>query len=1123
MNEPISISVEAPSASAAAFSTVASSGGSPCSFHTANDGSFCKPCCTCGPRSQCKTSKCSCKAASLSCTNCSCPSCTNTTPPTPEEEDRDDASVAVVPPAAPAPPPTREAPPDPKTNPTPSNSDSSRYLQTDADRALDIVFGDHLHHNDGSQLDGGIIDDQVWQNFYSALNRFNPTHYDVPTNKVGQRFLTTLSHLITGIVNRKHNSEKFLVFEMVVLQRNPNIKGNKAICSHLTRKMDLWDNGSYQLLVTECKDDMDSFMRKKRGSSSEEERLQHFSQLLHKGDIRRACRYIAERETGGVLDPSSDDEKAGDCLVLDTLEGLHPEPDRSHSSTAHFPKYNNLPPLVPLELQPGTVEAVARKLHGAGGLGGTDAAALKSWLLRHRQASSVLQEALAKLTTWVANKLVPWAAVRALMSNRLIALDKCPGVRPIGIGQIWRRAMAKLVIAVAGPSAAKAAGTHQLCAGLSAGVEAGVHAANQQWKEHADEDDFNFLQLDASNAFNRQNRAMMLYVVRYKWPAGALFAFNCYKHHSQLVVRMTTTTGEATRATLYSKTGVTQGDPLAMILYGLGLLPLIKKLKGSFADLKHLWFADDGQAGGPIRTLEEYFKLVRRIGPYYGYFLNPRKCVIITKPTAPAKATAGRIFRKHHIHPENITFGHRYLGGFIGVDSSMEDYVRQKVHHWTAAIGRFARASSTCPQEAYCALVKSLQMEWQYLQRVVLCSPDLFAPLEEALVQHFFPSLFGLPDGPALRELRSVFSLPRKAAGLGVMDPVLTKESNFHTSSEATGYLCSYLNGGEATPFCLKTHRETVRNASMAHRAATASTAKATLDTVLTSLDPKLQRIIERAKLTGQWLSVTPTFAAQTILSPQEFRDGLCLRYGLHPLCLPSHCDGCGVPFSLDHALTCKKGGLVLIRHNELRDELAALAINAFAPSAVRLEPAIDIAQSSAAPAPTVDHTTTIPTSPTPVAPPAPPSAERGDLLVRGLQHPQTDTIIDFRVSHLDCQSYLGQDSTAMLRTQENSKNRKYRSKCRRQRRDFVPFVASCDGMLGPHAKCVLQRLSSKLADKWSRPYSSVSGYVFSRISLSLVRSSSLCIRGSRIPSQLMSSTRYSYDEAEGLYALFQH
>ena len=41
---------------------------------------------------------------------------------------------------------------------------------------------------------------------------------------------------------------------------------------------------------------------------------------------------------------------------------------------------------------------------------------------------------------------------------------------------------------------------------------------------------------------------------------------------------------------------------------------------------------------------------------------------------------------------------------------------------------------------------------------------------------------------------------------------------------------------------------------------------------------------------------------------------------------MPALCDGCGSQFTTGHALDCRKGGLVIQRHNEIRDALGDLA-----------------------------------------------------------------------------------------------------------------------------------------------------------------------------------------------------
>ena len=117
-----------------------------------------------------------------------------------------------------------------------------------------------------------------------------------------------------------------------------------------------------------------------------------------------------------------------------------------------------------------------------------------------------------------------------MMSGRMIALDKQPGIRPVGVGETWRRLMAKCLLKVAGPEAKSACGTTQLVGGLGAGIEGAIHAMRVLFAEHREEEDWGFLLIDARNAFNEENRTAMIWAVRHEWPSGAQFTFNCYRH-----------------------------------------------------------------------------------------------------------------------------------------------------------------------------------------------------------------------------------------------------------------------------------------------------------------------------------------------------------------------------------------------------------------------------------------------------------------------------------------------------------------------------------------------------------------------------------------------------------------
>ena len=72
---------------------------------------------------------------------------------------------------------------------------------------------------------------------------------------------------------------------------------------------------------------------------------------------------------------------------------------------------------------------------------------------------------------WMANQIPTWAAYWAFMSGRLIALDKQPGIRLVGVGETCHRIFSKCVLKVTGPEANHACKDYQIWAGLKAGID----------------------------------------------------------------------------------------------------------------------------------------------------------------------------------------------------------------------------------------------------------------------------------------------------------------------------------------------------------------------------------------------------------------------------------------------------------------------------------------------------------------------------------------------------------------------------------------------------------------------------------------------------------------------------
>ena len=392
-----------------------------------------------------------------------------------------------------------------------------------------------------------------------------------------------------------------MIFAAVILQKAKGVTKAKDIRARLKSRLDLWDQGRPIALI----DDFEAEARLRMAgpkNQDEEHLFRAYNARVLAGHLRAACRTLTDRDGGGVLGPNDVCTKTG-VPVLEALRAKHPplrDPTSVGLEGGAFEPYDRAPTQVPVVVTADVVEDVASRLSGSSGPSGTDAVELRNWLLRYGGSSAALRSELAALTTWIANSNPPWAAYRALMACRLAALDKQPGVRPVGIGEIYRRLMAKCFLSMAGDRATQACGNYNLCAGIKAGIDGACHvvrdaATAAETAAHAaaaappplaapppapppgipydPEDPHGTACVDARNGFGELSRKAMLWTVRHLWALGARFAFNCYRHASLLVIRRMED-GISLCDILLSMEGVTQGDPLAMALYGLALVPL---------------------------------------------------------------------------------------------------------------------------------------------------------------------------------------------------------------------------------------------------------------------------------------------------------------------------------------------------------------------------------------------------------------------------------------------------------------------------------------------------------------------------------------------------------------------
>ena len=114
---------------------------------------------------------------------------------------------------------------------------------------MKVFHGEYLRNNDGTHLDGKIVDDKVWQERYISIIIYPLSQYDLPTNgTIGKSFLLLLAKEIDGLRERKWNMEKVICFMSMILQRSPDLKGAGNIKRRIKQRILDWNDKKYEML-----------------------------------------------------------------------------------------------------------------------------------------------------------------------------------------------------------------------------------------------------------------------------------------------------------------------------------------------------------------------------------------------------------------------------------------------------------------------------------------------------------------------------------------------------------------------------------------------------------------------------------------------------------------------------------------------------------------------------------------------------------------------------------------------------------------------------------------------------------------------------------------------------------
>ena len=898
---------------------------------------------------------------------------------------------------------------------------------------------------------------------YGEVVHWRRNIFMVPSGKVGKEFVREISRLLDSFTH--HSALKaislcaMMTLPHLLLQKTHAKSRSKENSTALERRLIAWRKGDLEALLQEGRAIQGDFTNSRLCWEKDEASMSRsFANLVHHGRTRAALRLLDEESRGGVL---ALDQEVNGKTVRELLKEKHPQAEipPTDALTAPSNQQTQYHPVIFQKVTPAVIRAAALRVEGAAGPSGIDAYGWRRLCTSFGSASDDLCRAISDFTQLICSKKVPDHYLNAYTACRLVPLDKCPGVRPVGICEVLRRIVGKATMQVVGPRIQKVAGTKQLCAGQSMGIEAAIHAMRDIY---ADDNTEAVLMVDASNAFNRLNRQAAIHNIEQSCPALAMIIRNTYGQPIDLFVG-----GEV----LKSNEGTTQGDPLAMSMYALGTMPLINEL-AHHVETQQVWFADDASDAGKLAKIKVWWDLLSARGPAYGYFPNASKTWLLVKDSYEQKAR--KIFSGTNI---NITTeGRRLLGAAIGETKFVTEYMDQMVRRISRRVETLAKIAKAYPQAAYTGFTQGLIGEWSFLTRTIGNAAPSLQQLEAVIQQQFIPTLTGRAQpGDAERDL---LALPARHGGLGIVKP--TTSGGYESSRIATQPLTKLIVAQQdglgnvcADMVKLKSIEHAKQRKKLAEEARS----------VLQRLDPEKRRAAEQAAEKGasSWLTVLPIDRYGFALHKSAFRDALCLRYNWPPSNLPTACV-CGQQFNSNHAMSCPTGGLPALRHNELRDITARLLQEIC--HDVETEPVLQSVDGEPLRGRCCNRE----------------DNARLDVAARGFWGSGGErAFFDIRVFNPCAPSHQTSQLPSLYRRQEKEKRRQYQQRvCEIERGSFTPLVFASSGGMGPAATTTYKRLAALLAEKRKASYSQTIAWVRALLTFSLLRSSILCLRGSR-------------------------
>ena len=211
----------------------------------------------------------------------------------------------------------------------------------------------------------------------------------------------------------------------------------------------------------------------------------------------------------------------------------------------------------------------------------------------------------------------------------------------------------------------------------------------------------------------------------------------------------------------------------------------------------------------------------------------------------------------------------------------------------------------------------------------------------------------------------------------------------------------------------------------------------------------------------------------------------------MHFNCLLRNCpficpaQRCMEPFNLKHIDSCPYGGVVIRRHEYIKNIFSKHAEKSFGTACVSVEPGLGELNEEEIQLISGNIT----------------KEARADIIIMDYDGTQTSSYFDVSVISAICDTHIENDVLQTLKLGEKRKNAKYGARIKIQfGSNFYPLLLSSGGAMGPMALKAIKQISRKRAKFSMENASEIASEMKNDISMSLIKSRIQGLRCNRNP-----------------------